>query len=225
MPPSKHKKILFLNTIIENKKISLLDKSEDKEENTKTLDTFFGIVENPPSPLHSTNNSISTSLINIINNTPEQCPEQTSEDIQYQEYMQYDTINYNYDNNENENENENNNSNNENDNSNSNSNSNNINNNINNNNIKQNIKFLPKELKFKMEQLSDHEMVEIFKIIKINNDKYSVNKNGIFVNLSTIKKCTFNEISKFVLFCENNNKIIDEEEQTRDIYREFILEN
>jgi hypothetical protein len=222
MPPSKHKKILFLNTIIENKKISLLDKSEDKEENSKTLDTFFGIVEKPPSPLYSTNNSDSTSLLNIINNTQESCPEQTKEDMQYQEYMQDDTINYNYDNNENENENENDNSNNENDNIN---NINNNINNINNNNIKQNRKFLPKELKYKIEQLSEHEMVEIFKIIKINNDKYSVNKNGIFINLSTIKKYTFNEISKFILFCENNNKIIDEEEQTRDIYREFILEN
>ena len=42
--------------------------------------------------------------------------------------------------------------------------------------------------------MSENELVEIFKIIKINNEKYSVNKNGIFFNLCTIKKNTLNKI-------------------------------
>uniref|UniRef100_A0A6C0EXX5 NET domain-containing protein n=1 Tax=viral metagenome TaxID=1070528 RepID=A0A6C0EXX5_9ZZZZ len=81
------------------------------------------------------------------------------------------------------------------------------------------------EIKNKIEQLSEHELTEIFKIIKNNNEKYSTNKNGIFINLSTLKKCSIQEISNFISFCETNNKIIDQDEQTRDIYRDIILEN
>ena len=81
------------------------------------------------------------------------------------------------------------------------------------------------EIKNKIEQLSEHELTEIFKIIKNNSEKYSTNKNGIFRNLSTLKKCSIQEISNFISFCETNNKIIDQDEQTRDIYRDIILEN
>ena len=81
------------------------------------------------------------------------------------------------------------------------------------------------EIKNKIEQLSEHELTEIFKIIKNNSEKYSTNKNGIFINLSTLKKCSIQEISNFISFCETNNKIIDQDEQTRDIYRDIILEN
>ena len=68
-------------------------------------------------------------------------------------------------------------------------------------------------------------MQEIFKIIKNNKEKYSSNKNGIFVNLNTLKKCTLQEITKFIVFCDNNNSIFEEEEKLRNIYREMILEN
>ena len=56
-----------------------------------------------------------------------------------------------------------------------------------------------------------------------NSEKYSINNNGIFVNLSSLKKITITEICNFIIFCDNNKKIIDKEEQTRDIYRELIL--
>ena len=58
-----------------------------------------------------------------------------------------------------------------------------------------------------------------------NNEKYSTNKNGIFVNLSNLKKCSIIEICNFILFCDNNNKILEEEEQSRNVYRDIILEN
>jgi hypothetical protein len=80
------------------------------------------------------------------------------------------------------------------------------------------------EIKEKIEKLSDNELCEIFKIIKNNNEKYSTNKNGIFVNISTLKKITINELCDFISFCENNNKFFNQEEQTRDIYRDIILD-
>ena len=78
------------------------------------------------------------------------------------------------------------------------------------------------EIKNKIDNLSEDEMTEIFKIIKNNNEKYSTNKNGIFINLSTLKKNTIQEISNFLYFCDNNNKAIIEEELERAKYKEMI---
>ncbi len=81
------------------------------------------------------------------------------------------------------------------------------------------------DIKSKIEHFTENELQEIFKIIKNNKEKYSSNKNGIFVNLNTLKKCTLQEITKFIVFCDNNNSIFEEEEKLRNIYREMILEN
>ena len=82
--------------------------------------------------------------------------------------------------------------------------------------------FTNSEIKLKIEKLSENELYEIFTIIKHNNEKYSVNKNGIFINISSLKQITIKEICNFIIYCENNNKIFDKEEQIRDIYREFL---
>jgi len=81
------------------------------------------------------------------------------------------------------------------------------------------------ELKNKIELLSEHEVLEVFRIIKNNKEKYSTNNNGIFINISTLKKLSIQEISNFILFCENNNKILEREEEQRKIYRELVAEN
>ncbi len=81
------------------------------------------------------------------------------------------------------------------------------------------------EIKNKVDNLSENEVTEIFKIIKNNNEKYSTNKNGIFINLSTLKKNTIQEICNFLFFCDNNNKAIDEEEIERAKYKDIIHDN
>ena len=93
------------------------------------------------------------------------------------------------------------------------------------NNQSKTIIFSNIDLKKKIELLSEHEVCEIFRIIKNNKEKYSTNNNGIFINLSTLKKISIQEISNFLLFCENNNKILEQEEEQREIYREFLSEN
>ena len=79
------------------------------------------------------------------------------------------------------------------------------------------------DIKTKIDKLSENEMFEIFKIIKNNKEKYSTNKNGIFINLSTLKSITITEICNFLNFCDKNNVIFDNEEKTRDIYREMLI--
>jgi hypothetical protein len=94
------------------------------------------------------------------------------------------------------------------------------------NNLKsQNIIYNLQEIKSKIDILTENELAEIFRIIKKNNEKYSTNKNGIFINLTTIKRATVIELSNFLYFCENNDKIFDKEEEERAKYKEMILES
>ena len=93
------------------------------------------------------------------------------------------------------------------------------------NNLKsQKIIYNLQEIKSKIELLTENELAEIFKIIKKNNEKYSTNKNGIFINLTTLKRATIIELSNFLYFCENNDKIFDKEEEERARYKEMISE-
>jgi hypothetical protein len=86
-------------------------------------------------------------------------------------------------------------------------------------------KFIPLsniEIKNKVEKLTDDELTEVFKIIKGCNEKYSVNKNGIFINLNSLKKTTNQELSNFLFFCESNDKLFYEDEKNREIYKKSI---
>lgn len=85
-----------------------------------------------------------------------------------------------------------------------------------------NIYYSLSDIKKKIDLLTEDQQIEIFRIIKNNNEKYSVNKNGIFINISTVKKNTIKDITNLIYFSENNNKFIDAEEHNRNMYREFI---
>jgi hypothetical protein len=88
----------------------------------------------------------------------------------------------------------------------------------------QNTVFTLSEIKHRIDDLYETEMVEIFKIIKDNREKYTTNNNGIFINISNLKPITISEITKFLIFSERNNKLLDKEEEERDLYREFVCE-
>ena len=61
--------------------------------------------------------------------------------------------------------------------------------------------------------LSKDEHIEIFKIIKANTDQYTKNDNGIFINLSILDDKLFEKIYKFVNFCIDNRKTLDEKDE------------
>ena len=54
--------------------------------------------------------------------------------------------------------------------------------------------------------LHETEHIEIFKIIKQDTDKFSENKNGIFINLSKLSNTTLKHLNNFVYFCFDNKK-------------------
>ena len=191
--------IIPFNNYNDNEDIS------NKNKETKPIDVFFGSIidiEKPPSPIKNLSNNLSNN--SEIHDSLEELKEEKNQDIkhinnkQFKQFSQiYPPINDND----------------------------NINNNINNFPLsKTNSIFTNTEIKDKVEKLSENELCEIFKIIKNNNEKYSTNKNGIFINISTLKKITISELCNFINFCENNDKFFNQEEQTRDIYRDIIMD-
>lgn len=65
-----------------------------------------------------------------------------------------------------------------------------------------------KNIKSQLEQLSENEIEELFKIIYKNNNNYSKNNNGIFINLSWLDYDTIVKINNYINFCiKSHNEI------------------
>ena len=81
----------------------------------------------------------------------------------------------------------------------------NINTNINKFDIKE-----KKQLIKDISKLKKIEHIEIFKIFKKDNIKYTENSNGIFINISKIPDETLNKVKKFLSFYNKNNKNLND---------------
>jgi hypothetical protein len=65
-----------------------------------------------------------------------------------------------------------------------------------------------KNIKTRISNLSQNEIEEIFKIIYKNNNNYSKNNNGVFINLSWLDMDTINKIDNYINFCiKSHNEI------------------
>ena len=60
-----------------------------------------------------------------------------------------------------------------------------------------------------VKHLHKYEQIQIFKIFKNNDIKYSENSNGIFVNLNYLSENVINKIINFISFCHNNKETLN----------------
>jgi hypothetical protein len=67
-----------------------------------------------------------------------------------------------------------------------------------------------KQLLEKIETLSATEHCEIFKMLCKSKVPFTSNSNGVFIDFTTVKDTLIQEIEKFVLFCHENHKQLDE---------------
>ena len=74
----------------------------------------------------------------------------------------------------------------------------------NNNEIKVSSDKQLKELKDIIGQLEEFQKVEIYKIIKNNDIKYTSNKNGVFINMKLITPNCIEEINNYLKFININ---------------------
>lgn len=79
------------------------------------------------------------------------------------------------------------------------------------------------DLKKKIMSLTQSEYLEIYKIIKNNNEKFSQNKNGILFNFMKISDKSISDIKKFIYYIENNNVIHDNNNNyMKETYNQFL---
>lgn len=78
------------------------------------------------------------------------------------------------------------------------------------------------ELKKKIMSLTQTEYIEIYKIIKNNEEKFSQNKNGVLFNFMKISDKSIEDIKKFIFYIENNNVIHNNDNYMKATYNQFI---
>ena len=80
-------------------------------------------------------------------------------------------------------------------------------------------------IKNSIKHLSQNEFVEIFKLIKDSQDKYTENYNGIFINLSKLSNFTLNKIYNLVNYCITNKQILEKENVERNSIKNLVKIN
>ena len=82
-----------------------------------------------------------------------------------------------------------------------------------------------KDLVKEINNLSTHEHMEIFKIIKNSTDKYTKNDNGIFINLSVLDDNILEQINNFVIFCIENKDRLEKKEEIIRCEKDKMFKN
>lgn len=77
-------------------------------------------------------------------------------------------------------------------------------------------------LKNKIINLSKNDMIEVFKIIKNNNNTYTENKNGIFINMNKLTLNTINEIEKMLQFLLDKNNNFEQDNAVRKNIKKIV---
>ena len=71
------------------------------------------------------------------------------------------------------------------------------------------------ELKRQLEKLTEIQYQEVFKILLKHNEKYTINTNGIFVNISILKRDTIDDIVHYIQFCGESDAYLNELDNDR----------
>lgn len=81
------------------------------------------------------------------------------------------------------------------------------------------------QIKKFIDEFTEDQQIEIFKIIKYYDEYYSSNNNGIFINLDNISdKCKYDIIS-FINYSKQNKECLQEMESNIDKYKQMIDES
>ena len=87
-----------------------------------------------------------------------------------------------------------------------------------------NLEFKKKYIIDTIKNFSKVEHIEIFKIFKKYNVKYTENSNGIFVNLNILNETIINKIETFVNFCIANKDYLNAEKSKIEKMKNLISE-
>jgi len=82
------------------------------------------------------------------------------------------------------------------------------------------------DLKNQIESLDKIHHVKVFKILKDNNIKFSGNRNGIFINMTSFNESTVKEIEKTLLYIKEQEKNLkDIEAFKNELNKDYFIHN
>jgi hypothetical protein len=81
------------------------------------------------------------------------------------------------------------------------------------------------KIKSKIEKLDKNEIIEVFRIIHQNENKYTTNKNGVFVNLNICSEKTLNEIINFIDFIDESKQHLNDVEDKMNEKKNNLINN
>ena len=77
-----------------------------------------------------------------------------------------------------------------------------------------------------IEKMSTIHHIKFFEIIKKYSIDYSENRNGIFINMNTFNEDIINELNKYILYIDQQEKqLIETEKIKQDFEKEFFKDN
>ena len=78
----------------------------------------------------------------------------------------------------------------------------------------------------KIDKLSKDNQIEILRIMYDDcSDLISENKNGCFIEMNMLSEDTLQKINKFLLFIDSNEKELEDVENEKFKYKEYIKDN
>jgi hypothetical protein len=78
------------------------------------------------------------------------------------------------------------------------------------------------QIKKCIDDFTEDQQIEIFKIIKYYDEYYSSNNNGVFINLDNISNKCKHDIISFINYSKQNNESLQEMESNLDKYKQII---
>ena len=78
------------------------------------------------------------------------------------------------------------------------------------------------QIKKCIDDFTEDQQIEIFKIIKYYDEYYSSNNNGVFINLDNISDKCKHDIISFINYSKQNNESLQEMESNLDKYKQII---
>jgi hypothetical protein len=80
------------------------------------------------------------------------------------------------------------------------------------------------KLKEQIDKLDTNEHIQIYQIMQKGNPVVTTTQNGVHISSETLSEETMIEVEKYVLFCMDQRKRMDEDLKTRKNYERMVSE-
>ena len=79
-------------------------------------------------------------------------------------------------------------------------------------------------LKEQLDRMESNEHSQVFSIIKKYTDQFTKTQNGVLVSTDNLNDECLDEIEKYITFCNDQRKRMDEDMKTRKNYERLVHE-